>query len=695
MKVSGMIFFKSIRKTVAIMLASAMIFTLCGCNAEQTVSNSGERLSYRWIDSNLFENVDQMADADLKDDYAAAINSEWASHQVRDLTFRISAFGEVEKKVLQNKIEMLRDGSVQGKNIEVVRTAYDLFCDWEYRDSLGVEPLKKYLDYIDGINTLDDVSSYMIDNEKNPFAFSLVELDNASYIFSGDRQALVVSAPDPVLGKTDHYVCLTDDAFKEKEKVETRIKYLLGRCGYQENEIRKILEGCFRFESKLVELDGLAETVDYYDLITRDEILNMAGKYPLKEMLEHYGITECDAFSGFFTYVDNLESVYTPGNVEDMKAYFKVRLALKSIHYLDRGAYDCFMDSNVDRTNSFAERSKRDGEWAFFYLARESSLTAAVDQVYLDYYFDQTAYDEIKAMISDIKDQYRILINANENLSDESKKAVLEKLDRMGENVILPSNKADFSDIELKPKEEGGSYLDALCKLSKKQYEHVGEMVQSKTGRSYWDIYNGSVSTTSTGSNYYIGQNTVYIQIGILEEPLYSPDAPVEQKLATFGSIVGHEISHAFDSKNISLDADNHPTGVITENELNNWSVMEDRIINHLSTFEAFDGSGKYDQLSNITGEVIADIEGVKVCLMIAGRYPDFDYDVFFREYAVHWRSLTSKQEQMDAIKNDTHPLMYMRINYILMQFEEFDVTYGIEPGDGMYLAPEQRVFVW
>ena len=154
-------------------------------------------------------------------------------------------------------------------------------------------------------------------------------------------------------------------------------------------------------------------------------------------------------------------------------------------------------------------------------------------------------------------------------------------------------------------------------------------------------------------------------------------------------------MSHAFDSNNISMDADYLPTTVITEQELSKWFDAENTIINHLSTFEAFEGSGKYDVSSGVSGEVIADIEGVKVCLMIAEDYEDFDYDLFFRSYAMHWRSMNSKQEQMDAIKNDNHPLMYLRVNYTLMQFEEFDAAYGIKPGDGMYLPPEQRVFVW
>ena len=43
----------------------------------------------------------------------------------------------------------------------------------------------------------------------------------------------------------------------------------------------------------------------------------------------------------------------------------------------------------------------------------------------------------------------------------------------------------------------------------------------------------------------------------------------------------------------------------------------------------------------------------------------------------------------------DEHPLNYLRINVGLQQFDEFIETYDINPGDGMYLAPEYRICVW
>ena len=96
-----------------------------------------------------------------------------------------------------------------------------------------------------------------------------------------------------------------------------------------------------------------------------------------------------------------------------------------------------------------------------------------------------------------------------------------------------------------------------------------------------------------------------------------------------------------------------------------------------------------------VSSEVIADAEGVKAALMIAKDYENFDYDLFFRSYADFWKFVMTKQEQLDLINKNPHPLEYLRINYTLAQFDEFIETYGIKPGDGMYMDPSERILIW
>ena len=97
---------------------------------------------------------------------------------------------------------------------------------------------------------------------------------------------------------------------------------------------------------------------------------------------------------------------------------------------------------------------------------------------------------------------------------------------------------------------------------------------------------------------------------------------------------------------------------------------------------------------SIMTGEACADMAGIKVMLLLAAQKPDFDYDLFFRTFAHDY--LTKDTLQMTYLRiNDVHPICCLRINATLQQYDEFLNFYGITEGDGMYLAPDDRVNIW
>ncbi len=681
----------SLRKPAALVLAASILFSLCSCDEEDKKLLDGYHVN--WLDSAIFENIDQMKTKSVKDDFASAVNYEWASKQVEDYTYSISAFGEVTRQVVKNKRAILDDKSVTGKNVELLRIADGIFNDWDYRNAQGMEPLKKYMRYIDEIKTLDDVTAYMTDNKKNPMALSLVGLSYNTNESLNDQRALMIQKPDLTLDKADYYVNMTEDAYKKKDQQERRIRYVLQRCGYSDKEVDAIVKGGFAFETRLVHLD-YAELTDTEKVLPMSEILEKAGNYPLAEMFKHYKIRSCDNISGDINYLDKLDEIYVQKNVEDMKLYFKARLAIRSIRYLDKESNEFFLNSELDRSNKFAERHDKDQDTVFFSMIASSALSAAMDQAYIDYYYDESIYQEIKDFVAQLKAKYKILINESK-LSAESKKAVCDKLDKIGEKIMVPDNKADFTGVEFRSKEEGGTFLEILGECNRLTIERTAQLVQTKVDKDFWDIYDTDFSTTQVNACYLRTTNTIYIYMGILVDPVYNHDYPLEKKLGSFVSVLGHELSHAFDSGGIYRDAEGKNKMLITNEELNTWNNAAARVEDHLEGYTPFEGSGSYGPLVDHAKEAIADAEGVKACLMIGKDNKDFDYDLFFRSYAELWRFLVSKQDQMDDLKTDTHPLSFIRINYTLAQFDEFYETYGIKPGDGMYMDPSERILVW
>ena len=174
---------------------------------------------------------------------------------------------------------------------------------------------------------------------------------------------------------------------------------------------------------------------------------------------------------------------------------------------------------------------------------------------------------------------------------------------------------------------------------------------------------------------------------------MYNEDMRYEQMLGGIGTIIGHEISHAFDIDGAQFDKDGAIANWWTDED---YAAFQSRAAKLAAWYDGFiPAEGITYSGKQVQSEAIADMGGMKCMLAIAAQREDFDYDAFFRQYATVWRMQGLYPYLVTLIAKDTHPMRYMRINATLAQFDEFVDFYGVQPGDGMYIAPEDRVAVW
>ena len=81
--------------------------------------------------------------------------------------------------------------------------------------------------------------------------------------------------------------------------------------------------------------------------------------------------------------------------------------------------------------------------------------------------------------------------------------------------------------------------------------------------------------------------------------------------------------------------------------------------------------------------------------MSIASEIPGFDYDIFFRSFAEQYAVTGSRQGVIRYLLPDVHPMGRCRVNKLLSLLDEFYTTYDIKEGDAMYVAPEDRPYVW
>ena len=165
-----------------------------------------------------------------------------------------------------------------------------------------------------------------------------------------------------------------------------------------------------------------------------------------------------------------------------------------------------------------------------------------------------------------------------------------------------------------------------------------------------------------------------------------------EEKIATIGMTVAHEISHSFGPNCIYYDGDGYYDAWMNDDEMQEYNDRIRRII------QFFDGkeTDYFDPLnaSYYVDETYADLMAMEICLRMLDEQENVDYDLFFRSYAS--RSAAYYTEEGVAILNgDNHLPAKFRINYILGQFPKFYEVYKIDEDSPFYVPNLERLTIF
>ena len=695
--------------TVMLSLAIAFVLTACSAGSQEAAGDRIKKeldaaLSKGWVDSNISGSVKADVEYRPQDDFAAAKNKAW-KQEIGDRYYGV--FQDVSDEVLNKMKKAVTDESIPGEEAEVLRKYYALSSDWDYRNSQGVEPLKPYIADIESISSMDELYAFFGDLERNPLALAPISVDvmdsyhieqypdiNLTYI---DVPKLSLQADN---GQTYYDKLNAASTLEMYEAIENKVMYMLEQLGYTQKDAKNTLKNCLKWEKKVasstvsMELEDLEEGTK-----TRDEAAKIAGDFPLIELLDAWGFTDAEYIVVPEFYTKRLSRLCNKRYLEKIKDYMVVNYCLNSAMYLDRTTFEKLDELSKSRSSQpmdigQSEQQKEDSLQFEFYISRTAML-GALNKTYVENYFDDATTAELTGLTKDIIDAYNVIFAEEPWLSDEGKAACLDKLNNIGIHIAYQSFEVlDYSKAPFKSKEEGGSFLDAYYAMERYQMYHTAFLSGQKFRRDYWDPIASDGSTTMTNAFYNPATNGIYICAGICEPCSYAPDMTYEEKLAGLCAIVGHEITHGFDRDGALYDKNGLKNSWMPYKDQVAFSDLNDKVASYYSTLTPYPGSGLYNG-SNLTGEATADMGGLKACLYLASKVPDFDYDLFFSSYARIWRVNIPLEAEKNYFASDPHPLAFYRINVGVQQFDEFYETYGVVEGDRMYLEPEKRIKVW
>ena len=693
-------------KKMLCMLLAVLLLASIGTPAlaQLDAESSAEEIDYTtgtpWMNIDLEGNVTPDTPTDLKDNYAL-----WANKD-RILNMEIPAgymaggnTSEVNYKATED-LKALFHGAVPEDHDS--RLAYDYFyllCDWDARDARGVAPLKEMIDVVEEITSLDALTEYFI---KTPWENRLFCLWRESSQFDMEKPGyniLSIKNGYNLISDPEEYLEMTDYGEEQLETYEAFFGKMLEKLGYSEEEAKQKFENCFAWEALLNSGIASAEESNSSEYpfpadthYTRDELLSSTPNIPILETLE-----KVDGYPAMDRYLvpepavlEKLNELYTEENLPLMRDYLILHGIFQMAEALDWESYALAFDcQEMLSGGTHIELNREDYSESEVYEDLKINVGWAVSKFYVEKHTNPEDKERISALVDEIVTAYYGIIEDADFISEETRAGAIAKLDSMVRNVLYPDSwePYSFEDVNFVSKEEGGSLWEAYRAIKKHEHEKTVAGAVKPYDRTIWDLL-----PLDGNCGYTPGANSFTIKAAFVQAPNYRPDMSDEELYAYMGPAIAHEISHAFDAKGAKFDKDGNFINWWTDEDNAAFNEKNERLAAYFNAMHPWEGQDFNGEA--MVGEACADMAALKCMLRIAAGKPDFDYDKFFRAYADRCATRETLGMAMARLE-DEHPMMYLRINTNLQQYDDFLDFYGITEGDNMYLAPEDRVAIW
>ena len=688
------------KRVVGLLLAVSLMITACGTSVtdnDETI-NSSEYLGQgtvgdQWYASAIYGVVTKDLEVDLKDDYFTAVNKDYlAGLTIEDGYPSAGVLKEADDIIKERTLTLLLDENPASHDAELVSSLYELTLDWDSRNKLGIEPIKPSVEKIKSLSSIEDITEYLLDTE-DVFQPGLSGAILENSMADPGNYTVSISSTALFLGDAAEYTKQSEYGEIVEGVNESIFRYMMGRLDFSEEDITRTWEECKVFETAIARHMLTLEDAyasDIYDRITNvytlEELRDVQGNYPLTEVLQAQGWGGSDTYNlQEPDWLTALSELYTEENVDIIKSYLLAHYVSSVDGKIDRDAYETV----TEYTNVLNGVTGIIPDEELGMAAVDTYLPDCMDYVYIDKYCTEEERQQVIDMIHDFQSYYKKMLEQENWISEETKQYAIEKVENMTIRACYSDTREDFSELTFASKEEGGTYFEALQVILKKQLSMLQEHINQAVDTSEMEM-----STREVNAYYDMVDNSVNIMCGILVGA-YSMDQSYEVVLATVGATtIGHEMSHAFDTGGAQFDKDGNHVNWWQEEDYKAFEERADKLVEYMNQITPYEGSQPVNGDMQ-KGEMIADLGGVKVAMMIAADQEDFDYDEFFRGLAKAYAQVCTKNLIISNMQTDPHPMDNLRINICAEHCDEFLETYDIRSGDGMYLAPEDRVWVW
>jgi len=322
-----------------------------------------------------------------------------------------------------------------------------------------------------------------------------------------------------------------------------------------------------------------------------------------------------------------------------------------------------------------------------------ATLGDPVGKIYAKRFFPPEAKAQVESMVANLIAAFHARLEDITWMAPATKKEALTKLGTLKVSVGYPDHWRSYAAYQVSP----DNLFANLWNADLFEYHYSLGRIGQPTDRTEWCMEPQTVNAVNLPLD-----NSLNFPAAILQPPFFDPKAPAAHNYGAIGTIIGHEISHTFDSEGAAFDSEGRVRNWWTPEDLAHFETVTSALAAQYDTYEPF--PGVHVKGKQVLGEAIADVAGLAAALdafhaslkgNAAPKVANFAGDQqFFIAFAQNWASVTRDAALRQQVLTDPHPPGQYRALTVRNEYGWY-TAFDIQPTDKLYLAPKDRVRIW
>jgi len=376
--------------------------------------------------------------------------------------------------------------------------------------------------------------------------------------------------------------------------------------------------------------------------------------------------------------------------LEDWKDFLAFHAADEASPYLSKAFADESFDFYDHTLSGVPQQRER---WKRAIDATNTALGFAVGHLYAQRYFPPEAKAKIEAIVQELLVAFDHRIDKLAWMAPATKAEAKAKLKTLKVGVGYPDAWPDYSTLQVVKDDAYGNWRRADLF----EYKRGLAKLTSPVDRDEWWMAPQTVNAVNLPV-----QNALNFPAAILQPPYFDPDAPAVANYGSIGAIIGHEISHSFDTEGAEFDSTGRLRNWWTPADFEHFSASAARLASQFDQYHPFPDLAVNGKLT--LTENIADVAGLsaaydawkmslkgKPAPKVAGFTGE---QQFFLAFDQSWREIRRDASLRRGVLTNEHAPAHYR-GLTVRNLDAWYPAFKVEPGQALYLPPDQRTPVW